>query len=333
MSQTLQALAHFTLSRLIGDGSVKVANVASVANAQAGDVVFVESAKHLELAMKSHAGAVIVRESDAEITTTKPLLINPNPRLAFATAAKLLYPRKEFPGEIHPMAVVDPRAAVAPSASVDAHTVVEANARVGERCFIAAGCYIGEGVVIGDDCELYPRVVVYPGTTIGRRVTVHAGAVLGSDGFGFVRDDKFGRYVKFPQVGRLVIGDYVEIGANCTIDRGALDETVIGPGTKLDNMVHIGHNASIGANVVIAAQTGVSGSSSIGDECVVGGQVGIADHVTIESGAILGAQSGIPSNKTIRGKGVVFWGTPARPIKQYLKELAVLSRLTRKGEK
>ena len=333
MSQTLQALAHFTLSRLIGDGSVKVANVASVANAQDGDVVFVESAKHLELAMKSHAGAVIVRESDAEITTTKPLLINPNPRLAFATAAKLLYPRKEFPGEIHPMAVVDPRATVAPSCSVDAHAVVEANARVGERCFIAAGCYIGEGVVIGEDCELYPRVVVYPGTTIGRRVTVHAGAVLGSDGFGFVRDEKFGRYVKFPQVGRLVIGDYVEIGANCTIDRGALDETVIGPGTKLDNMVHIGHNASIGANVVIAAQTGVSGSSSIGDECVVGGQVGIADHVTIESGAILGAQSGIPSNKTIRGKGVVFWGTPARPIKQYLKELAVLSRLTRKGEK
>ena len=333
MSQTLQVLADFTLSRLIGDGSVKVANVASVANAQAGDVVFVESAKHLELAMKSRASAVIVRESDAEITTTKPLLINPNPRLAFATAAKLLYPRKEFPGEIHPMAVVDPRAAVAPSASVDAHAVVEANARVGERCFIAAGCYIGEGVVIGDDCELYPRVVVYPGTTIGRRVTVHAGAVLGSDGFGFVRDEKFGRYVKFPQVGRLVIGDYVEIGANCTIDRGALDETVIGPGTKLDNMVHIGHNASIGANVVIAAQTGVSGSSWVGDECVVGGQVGIADHVTIESGAILGAQSGIPSNKTIRGKGVVFWGTPARPIKQYLKELAVLSRLTRKGEK
>jgi len=139
--------------------------------------------------------------------------------------------------------------------------------------------------------------------------------------------------VKFPQVGRLVIGDYVEIGANCTIDRGALDETVIGPGTKLDNMVHIGHNARIGSNVVIAAQTGVSGSAFIGDDCVVGGQVGIADHVTIEPGAILGAQSGIPSNKTIRGKGMVFWGTPARPIRQYLKELAVLSRLTRQSEK
>jgi len=137
--------------------------------------------------------------------------------------------------------------------------------------------------------------------------------------------------VKFPQVGRLVIGEGVEVGANCTIDRGALDETVIGPGTKLDNMVHIGHNASVGANVVIAAQTGVSGSSSIGDDCVVGGQVGIGDHVTIEPGAILGGQSGILSNKTIRGRGVVFWGTPARPIREYLKELATLSRLARQS--
>jgi UDP-3-O-[3-hydroxymyristoyl] glucosamine N-acyltransferase len=333
MPQTLKVLAEFTASRLIGKGSIEVARVSSVAHAQTGDLVFVESARHLEAAMNSHASAVIVKESDAEITTTKPLLINPHPRLAFATAATLLYPKKEYPPALHPTAVIDPRAKIAPSTSVDAHAIVEADAMIGERCLVAAGCYIGEGVVIGDDCEIYPNVTIYSGTTIGRRVIVHAGSVLGSDGFGFVRDEKFGRYVKFPQVGRLVIGDYVEIGANCTIDRGALDETVIGPGTKLDNMVHIGHNGNIGANVVIAAQTGVSGSSTVGDDCVVGGQVGIADHVTIEPGAILGAQSGIPSNKTIRGKGVVFWGTPARPIKSYLKELAALSRLVRKGEK
>jgi UDP-3-O-[3-hydroxymyristoyl] glucosamine N-acyltransferase len=333
MPQSLKVLAEFTASRLIGDGKIEISRVASVTHAQSGDVVFVESKRHLERAMMSHASAVIVRESDAEITTTKPLLLNAHPRLAFATAATLIYPEQEYPPAIHPSAVIDPRAQIAPSASIDAHAVVEADAVVGERCFIASGCYVGNGVVIGDDCEIYPNVVIYSGTTIGRRVIVHAGAVLGSDGFGFVRDQKFGRYVKFPQVGRLVIGDYVEVGANCTIDRGALDETIIGPGTKFDNMVHIGHNASIGANVVIAAQTGVSGSSSVGDDCVVGGQVGIADHVTIEPGAILGAQSGIPSNKTIRGKGVVFWGTPARPIKQYLKELAALSRLTRQGGK
>ncbi len=204
---------------------------------------------------------------------------------------------------------------------------IEANAVIGERSFIAAGCYVGPGVVIGDDCEIYPSVVIYSGTTIGRRVIVHAGAVLGSDGFGFVRDEVHGRYVKFPQVGRLVIGDDVEIGANCTIDRGALDETVIGPGTKFDNLVHIGHNCSVGANVVIAAQTGISGSSSVGDDCVLGGQVGMGDHAHIEAGAILGGQSGVLPNKTIRGKGVVFWGTPVKPVREYLKELATLSRL------
>jgi UDP-3-O-[3-hydroxymyristoyl] glucosamine N-acyltransferase len=333
MPQTLQTIAVFTASRLIGDGTVEVSRVASIASAEPGDLVFVQDDRHVDDALNSKASAIIAGESAAVSDGRKPVLINPRPRLAFATAAKLLYPKPDYPPEIHPSAIIDPRASVAPSASVDAHSVIEANAVIGERCYVATGCYIGEGVAIGDDCEIYPRVVVYAGTTIGRRVTIHAGSVLGSDGFGFVRDDTHGRYVKFPQVGRLVIGDYVEIGANCTIDRGALDETVVGPGTKLDNLVHIGHNATIGSNVVIAAQTGVSGSSSIGDDCVVGGQVGIADHVTIESGVILGAQSGIPSNKTIRGKGVVFWGTPARPIKDYLKELAVLSRLTRKSEK
>ena len=198
---------------------------------------------------------------------------------------------------------------------------------------LRSGCYVGEGVVIGDDCEIYPRVVIYPGTTLGRRVVVHAGAVLGSDGFGFVRDEKFGRYVKFPQVGRLVIGDYVEIGANCTIDRGALDETVIGPGTKFDNLVHIGHNCDIGANVVIAAQTGISGSSSVGDDCVLGGQVGHGRSRPHRGGRHPGRTSGVLPNKTIRGKGVVFWGTPVKPVREYLKELATLSRLTRKHEK
>ena len=333
MSQTLQALADFTLSRLIGDKRIEISRVASVATAQPGDIVFVESARHLELAMRSHASAVIVRESDAEITTTKPLLINPNPRLAFATAAKLIYGERSHKSGIHPSAVIDPSAKLASGVTVEALVVIEKDAVIGERTFLGAGCHVGEGVAIGGDCEVYPRVVIYPGTTIGRRVTVHAGAVLGSDGFGFVRDEKYGRYVKFPQVGRLVIGDYVEIGANCTIDRGALDETVIGPGTKLDNLVHIGHNCSVGSNVVIAAQTGISGSSSVGDDCILGGQVGMGDHAHLEAGVILGGQAGVLPNKTIRGKGVVFWGTPAKPVREYLKELAMLTRLTRKAGK
>jgi UDP-3-O-[3-hydroxymyristoyl] glucosamine N-acyltransferase len=166
---------------------------------------------------------------------------------------------------------------------------------------------------------------------LGDRVIVHAGAVLGSDGFGYVRDSKTGRYEKFPQIGRLEIEDDVEIGANSTVDRGALDVTRIRRGTKIDNLVHVGHNVDIGEDVVIAAQTGLSGSAVVENQVIIGGQVGIADHARIESGAILGAQSGIPSKKVIRGRGVVFWGTPARPIKEYLKELATLARITRRS--
>jgi UDP-3-O-[3-hydroxymyristoyl] glucosamine N-acyltransferase len=333
MPQTLQALAKFTASRLIGDGRAPIAKVASIAHAQSGDLVFAELDRHLEEAMNSHASAIVVGEWAGDITTNKPLLINPHPRLAFATAASFLEVKKNSTAAIHATAVIHPSAKVTPSARVEAHAVIEANAVIGARCRIAAGCYIGEGVVIGDDCEIYPRVVIYPGTAIGRRVIVHAGAVLGSDGFGFVRDENFGRYVKFPQVGRLVIGDHVEIGANCTIDRGALDETVIGPGTKFDNLVHIGHNCAIGANTVIAAQTGISGSCTVGDDCVLGGQVGIGDHARLENGTVLGGQGGVLPHKVLRGKGEVLWGTPAQPVRTYLKQLAVLARLTRKSEK
>ena len=183
---------------------------------------------------------------------------------------------------------------------------------------------------IGEGCQIYPRVTIYAGTTLGDRVIVHAGAVLGSDGFGYVRDPESGRYEKFPQIGRLVIEDDVEIGANTTIDRGALEETRIGRGTKIDNLVHVGHNCRIEENVVIAAQTGISGSAVIEKNVVIGGQVGIADHVRLEEGVIVGAQAGIPSNKILRGKGVVFWGTPARPLHQYLKQLALVSKLEKK---
>jgi UDP-3-O-[3-hydroxymyristoyl] glucosamine N-acyltransferase len=187
-------------------------------------------------------------------------------------------------------------------------------------------------VKIGEQCVIHANVTIYAKTMLGGRVIVHSGAVLGSDGFGFVRDPKTGKYEKFPQQGTLEIEDDVEIGANSTVDRGALDATVISSGTKLDNMVHVGHNVRIGRNVVIAAQTGISGSSVIEDDVVIAGQVGIADHVTIRSGAILGAQCGVPTGKIIQG-GEVYWGTPARPIKGYLKELASLARLAKQKGK
>ena len=188
----------------------------------------------------------------------------------------------------------------------------------------------GAGVKIGRACQIYPNVTIYPGTTLGDRVIVHAGAVLGSDGFGYVRDRKTGHYEKFPQVGRLVIEDDVEIGANATIDRGALDETRIHRGAKIDNLVHIGHNCQIGEDVVIAAQTGLSGSIMIEKGVVLGGQVGIGEHARIGEGVMLGGQGGVLPNKVLRGKGQAFWGTPAQPLREYLKQLATLARLAKK---
>jgi UDP-3-O-[3-hydroxymyristoyl] glucosamine N-acyltransferase len=215
------------------------------------------------------------------------------------------------------------------SVTIEEGAVIRANVHIAANTTIGAGSVIGPDVAIGRDCRVYPRVTIYPGTTLGDRVIIHAGAVLGSDGFGYVRDSSTGRYEKFPQIGHLVLEDDVEIGANSTLDRGALDETRIRRGTKIDNLVHVGHNVQIGEDVVIAAQTGLSGSSTVENNVIIGGQVGIADHVRIEEGAILGAQSGIPSKKVIRGKGVVFWGTPARPIRQFLKDLATLARLAK----
>ncbi len=328
MNRTVQELAQAVGCRVVGNGSARVAGVASIPSASPTDLVFADDEKALAEAKQSMAAAIITGEFAT--SSSKPLLIGPQPRLAFARAAALLIDKPEVPPGIHPSAAVDPTALLANSVEVGAHSVIEKGARIGVNTRIGAGCLIGAGAVIGDDCNLVGNVTIYPGVALGNRVIVHAGAVLGSDGFGYVRDQKTGRYEKFPQVGRLEIGDDVEIGANSTIDRGALDLTRIGRGTKIDNLVHIGHNVQVGNDVVIAAQTGISGSTVLEDGVVVAGQVGIADHVRIESGAILGAQCGVPTKKVIRGKGVVFWGTPARPIREYLKELAVLARLAKK---
>jgi UDP-3-O-[3-hydroxymyristoyl] glucosamine N-acyltransferase len=232
---------------------------------------------------------------------------------------------------MHESAVVHASARLGAGVGVEACSVIGENVVIGDGSWIGAGAVIGVGVVVGKECEIYPRVTIYPGTTLGDRVKVHAGAVLGSDGFGYVRDGKTGRYEKFPQIGTLHIRDDVEIGANTTVDRGALDATVIGRGTKIDNLVHVGHNVVIGEDVVLAAQVGISGSTVVGNGVVMGGQAGIGDHARIEDGVILGGQSGVLPKKVMRGKGVVFWGTPARPLREFLRQLAALARLG-KGE-
>jgi len=331
----LQEIAEAVACRLMGDGRIVVSGVASIQTASPEDIVFVEDEKNLAAALQSQAAAVIVPELAASGAHGKPLLVSDHPKLAFARAARLL--REGSPaeaglrrGRVHESAIVPPAAVLGQGAMIEERAVIGERAHIGERTRIGAGCVIGAGVIIGCDCDLYPNVTIYPASTLGDRVIVHAGAVLGSDGFGYVRDGKTGHYEKFPQVGRLVIEDDVEIGANATVDRGALDETRIRRGAKIDNLVHIGHNCQIGEDVVIAAQTGLSGSIVIENGAVLGGQVGIGEHATIGEGVMLGGQGGVLPNKILRGKGVAFWGTPAQPLRQYLKQLATLARLAKK---
>jgi UDP-3-O-[3-hydroxymyristoyl] glucosamine N-acyltransferase len=262
--------------------------------------------------------------------TTKPLLIASHPRLAFAQAARLLHGTNGHKPGIHPSAVVHESADLGEGVSLDARVVVHEDVSIADRTWIGAGCVLGAGVTVGEDCEIYPNVTIYPGARLGNRVIVHSGAVLGSDGFGYVRDPDSGQHQKFPQVGKLEIGDDVEIGANTTIDRGALETTRIGRGTKIDNLVHIGHNCHVGENVIIAAQAGFSGSITIEDNVVIGGQVGVGEHARIQEGVLLGGQSGVLPKKVLRGKGIAFWGTPAKPLREYLRSLAALTKL---GEK
>jgi UDP-3-O-[3-hydroxymyristoyl] glucosamine N-acyltransferase len=329
---TLQELADRIGARVVGDGATQVTGVASLKSARAGDLVFIEDEKQLANALVSAGAAVVAGEFAAASSDIKPLLIARQPKLAFARAAALLCPPARAEAGVHPAAVVQETAKLGNGVSVAPHAVVGERAVVGDNTRIGPGASVGSGVIIGRDCVIEANVSIYPGVRLGDRVIIHAGSVLGSDGFGYVRDQTTGRYEKFPQLGALDIADDVEIGANTTIDRGALDATVIGPGTKIDNLVQVAHNVRIGRNVVIAAECGISGSSVVEDNCVLAGQVGVADHVRIEEGVILGAQCGVPSNKIVRGRGVVFWGTPPRPLRQYLKELAVLARLAKKKD-
>ena len=339
MKQTLRDLAEKLGCRLLGDSSVTVTNVSSLQSATSENLVFVEDAQYLDSALRSSAAAVIAGDFAASATASKPILISAQPRLTFARAAKVL----RDPGHnrvVHPSAIVPASAKIGKNVAIGPGAILGERVKVGDETTIGSGAVIGDdagdavgsnAVKIGSHCRIDPNVTIYPGTTLGDRVIVQAGAVLGSEGFGYVRDAQTGRYEQSPQIGRLVIEDDVEIGANSTIDRGALDETRIRCGTKIDNLVHIGHNCQLGENVVIAAQTGLSGSVTIEDNVVMGGQVGIGDHARIESGAMLGGQCGILPKKILRGKGVVFWGTPARPVREYLKELAFVSRSAKKA--
>jgi UDP-3-O-[3-hydroxymyristoyl] glucosamine N-acyltransferase len=330
MKRSSREIAEAVQARVVGDATVELCGISSVESASPGSLVFVEDEKNLCRALASPASAVIAGEFATSVNAGKPLLIARQPRLAFALAAELLNPPHQAGIGVHPSAVVHLSARLGKDISIAERVILGEGAKVGDRSQIGANCVVGANVAIGKQCTIYPNVTVYPRVQIGDRVIIHSGVVLGSDGFGYVRDKETGRYHKFPQVGQLVIEDDVEIGANTTIDRGALEETRIGRGSKIDNLVHIGHNVQIGQDVVVAAQTGFSGSIVVEKNVVIGGQVGIGEHARIEEGVMLGGQSGVLPNKVLRGKGIAFWGTPARPVRGYLKELAALARLARK---
>jgi len=328
-----------TLGGKLAQGSLQrvVEGVSDSTLAGPSQVVFAENAASTAKALASQAGVVALR---AGLVKTYPqgkcIVEAEQPRLWFARAAKLLAPALPA-GGVHPKAVVGVNVRLGRNVTIGPCAVIADNASIGAGTRIEACAVIGEGVRTGDDCRIYPRAVLYPGTTLGNRVVVHAGAVLGADGFGYVRDAATGAYTQFPQQGTLLIEDDVEIGANTTIDRGALRQTKIGRGTKFDNLVHVGHNCEIGEDVILVALTGISGSSTVGNGAVIAGQVGIGDHAHIGSGVILGGQAGVLSGKTVTNDGLkpgtVLWGTPARPLMQVLRELAVVARLAKGSRK
>jgi UDP-3-O-[3-hydroxymyristoyl] glucosamine N-acyltransferase len=292
---------------------VEITAVSSIEDAGESSVVFAVEGDALGRALQSKAGVILASRKleSAEL----PPYRTPDPRVLWVADAKYAF------------ALVARRLSVnGVRAGVHASAVVGQSVAIGVGTAVGPGAVLGDGVVIGSGCEIGARVTIYAGTVLGDRVVVQAGAVLGSTGFGYVRSAETGEYLIFPQQGRLVVEDDVEVGANTTIDRGALGETRIGRGTKIDNLVHIGHNCVIGKNVIIAAQTGISGSSVVEDGAILGGQVGIGEHATVGAGVILGGGAGVLSGKKMRGPGEVFWGRPARPLKEYLRDLARLKR-------
>ncbi len=322
MPMTAAELAAYLGGELVGDPKANIRGVGSVAGAKPGDLIYVDSEKFLPEATASPASAILV--GSGAFVRGKTLIRVAHPKWAFARAAERLMPEPRLVAGQHPTAVVHPSARLGDNVAVGPYVVIEENTRVGDNCQLGAGCYLGANVELGDDGLLFPGVTLYHNVRVGARVRIHSGAVIGSDGFGYVRVE--GRYEKFPQRGTVVIEDDVEIGANTAIDRGALEETWVGRGTKLDNLVHVGHNVHIGRDCVIAAQTGISGSVVIGDRVTIGGQVGFGDHCRVEDDAVIGSQAGILTHKIVRS-GQVVWGTPARPLAEVKKTHAHVARL------
>ena len=317
-----QEIAEFLNGDLVGDGGIELTRVSALATARQGEIAFLERSIDDP---DTKASCVIVPRDFAGSTVHIKV---ENPKLAFARIAAVLHPPKSRLPEIHSSAVISRDASLGNDIFIGAFCCVGDHSRIGDGTQMRAGAKVGDNVTIGKNCVLHPNVFVEDGCTIGDNVILHAGVVVGADGFGYVRDKN--EHVKFPQIGTVVIEDNVEVGANTCIDRGALGETRIGEGTKIDNLVQVAHNVQIGKRVVIAAQTGISGSTVIEDDCVIGGQVGMGDHARVQSGAVIGSQAGILPGKIVRPG--VWWGTPVQPLDEYKRQNAHVKAIGRLRE-
>lgn len=314
----------------IADGEIDrlISGANTLEGAAPNDLAFAANKKALEAAAKSNAGCLLV-PAEYERSGNQSIIRVKEPRKAFALALSALYPPKRFDGFVHPAAVVAGDSKIAADCYIGAYSIIGGGSEIAANSYIGSGCNIGESVYIGPGSVIHPNVGIYDHVRIGARAIVHSGCVIGADGFGFTFTGD--RYEKFPQVGTVEIGDDVEIGANCCIDRAALGVTRIGDGTKLDNLVHVGHNCTIGKHVVVAAQTGFSGSVSVGDFAVIGGQAGIGEKAQIEAKAIVGGKAGILTAQRVRA-GEPVWGIPARPLRKHLKNLAYVNKLPELSE-
>jgi UDP-3-O-[3-hydroxymyristoyl] glucosamine N-acyltransferase len=317
---TLSEIAQRLGGEVVGDAAISITGLSSADLARPGDLTFAESAAYLAAADQSGASAILAWGTASG--AAKPLVRVANPRTAMARLLPLFFPPEPREPGIHPTATIDPSCEIHPTASIGPNCVVAAGTLIGARSVLMAGNYLGRDCVLAEDVTLFPNVVIYARSRIGARVTIHAGTVIGSDGYGYVFDE--GRHRKVLQTGNVVILEDVEIGANTAIDRGAFGSTVIGRGTKIDNLVHVAHNVVVGANCLIMGQSGFAGSTRLGDYCVIASQSGIAGHLTLGRQSTVGAKSGVMRDVPDGGKVL---GIPAMPDKQTKRAWIALQQL------
>jgi UDP-3-O-[3-hydroxymyristoyl] glucosamine N-acyltransferase len=322
MRKTLWEISKLVGGKLEGSPSIVVSGIAGIENATVYDITFLDSPRLVPELSRTKAAAVIITES-LGVKPTLPAIYVADADSAFAKLAELIVQEREVvTGRIHPNAVISGKSKIGKGVSIGACTVIEDGAVIGDNTSIGPLCYIGKDTTIGTACRIHMSVVIRDRITVGDRCVIHPGVVIGADGFGFSKVDD--HYEKIPQVGSVLIEDDVEIGANTTIDRARLDRTIIGEGTKIDNLCMIGHSVQIGRNCILVSQVGIAGSSVIGDNCILAGQVGVIDHVTLASNVVLTAQSGVAKSLSKPG---IYSGSPAREQMPYLRELASLGKL------